>query len=80
MTLQVEDSVANFLNSLIDQNEATREVTLTQTGLIERILKALGVEGEHGKTMPAAHEALHTDKNGDPPQGHYSNSSMIGML
>jgi hypothetical protein len=80
MTLKVEDSVAGFLGVFINHNEATGEVTLTQMGLIVRIIKALGVEAEHGMTTPAAHKALHIDKNGDPPQGHYSYSSMIGML
>ena len=80
MTLEVEDSVAGFLGVHIDRNNSTGEVTLTQTGLIERIMKALGVEGEHGKTTPAAHEALHSDKNGDPVQALYSYSSVIGML
>jgi hypothetical protein len=80
MTLEVEDSVAGFLGVHIDRNDNTGEVTLTQTGLIERIIKALGVECEHGISTPAAPEALHTDKDGDPAQSHYSYSSVIGML
>jgi Reverse transcriptase (RNA-dependent DNA polymerase) len=41
MTLKVEDNVAGFLGVHIDRNKETGEVTLTQKGLIDRILETL---------------------------------------
>jgi hypothetical protein len=41
MTLEVKDDVTGFLGVHIDRNKETGEVTLTQKGLIDRILEAL---------------------------------------
>ena len=53
---------------------------MTQIGLINRIIEALGCENLPGKKTPAEYGALGTDKNGDPPQESFSYSSVIGML
>jgi hypothetical protein len=79
MTLEVEDSLAGFLGVHVDRHDNTGEVTLAQTGLTEQIIKALGVECKHGTSAPAASEALHADKEGDPAQSHCSCSSVVGM-
>jgi hypothetical protein len=43
MGLEIEDDVAGFLGVHIECNDTTGEITLTQQGLIEHIIDALGV-------------------------------------
>jgi hypothetical protein len=80
MDLEVEDDVAGFLGVHIDRNEAKGEITLTQTGLIQRIIKALDISHLPGKDTPADFGALPADLDGDPPQGTYSYATVIGMM
>jgi Reverse transcriptase (RNA-dependent DNA polymerase) len=79
MTLQVEDGVAGFLGVHIDRNKETGEVTLTQKGLIDRILEALQVEDLPPVDTPAI-ECLGKDPLGDPASALFNYSSVIGML
>ena len=53
MALEVEDDFAGFLGVHIQCNEATGEITLTQTGLIDRIIEALGVQDQPAVATPA---------------------------
>mmetsp|Transcript_15060 Transcript_15060/g.36762 ORF Transcript_15060/g.36762 Transcript_15060/m.36762 type:complete len:970 (-) Transcript_15060:1237-4146(-) len=78
MELEKEDSVAGFLGVHIERNEQTGEITLTQTGLIKRIVEALGVQGT--KPTPAHVDPLAIDAEGDPPDGLYNYASVVGML
>ena len=60
--LNVEDDVAGFLGVLIKKLDEGR-IELTQTGLIKRILEAMGIEGaNHPKLTLAETEALPSDK------------------
>ena len=43
MGLEVEDDVSAFLGVHIECNDTTGEITMTQRGLIKRIINALGV-------------------------------------
>ena len=79
MKLEAEDSVAGFLGVHIDRNEATGEITLTQRGLIDRIIDALQIEGLPAVSTPAT-GPLGKDEFGDPPNGTFSCPSVIGML
>ena len=79
MALEVEDDVAGFLGVHIDRNAATGEITLTQTGLIERILEALGVQHLPAVATPAE-QVLGRDEEGDPPNCTFNYASVIGML
>jgi Reverse transcriptase (RNA-dependent DNA polymerase) len=65
MTLKVEDNVARFLGVHIDHNKETEEVTLTQKGLINRILKVLQVEDLPPVDTPVV-ECLGKDPLGVP--------------
>lgn len=78
MELEEEASVAGFLGVHIDRNAETGAITLTQKGLIKRIVDALGVQ----KTSPTpAHvDPLAIDAEGDPPDGLYNYASVVGML
>ncbi len=79
MHLEVEDDVAGFLGVLIDlKNDGT--IHMTQTGLTDRIIKALNTGHLPNKRTPAEYGCLGKNEFGDPPQGTYSYMSVIGML
>lgn len=80
MDLEVEGEVSGFLGVHIERNEKDQTVTLKQTGLSKRIIEALGIEGLHPKRSPATAEPLVKDEDGDPPDGEFNYSSVIGML
>lgn len=77
MALEIEDDVAGFLGVQIKRHKD--HVSLTQTGLIDRIIEALGVEDLPGVTTPAE-DVLGKDEGGDPPNCTFSYASVIGML
>jgi hypothetical protein len=80
MELEVEQDVAGFLGVHLERNHSDGSVTLTQTGLIKRIIDALGVGNAPVKTTPAKREPLIMDHDGDPPNATYSYASVVGML
>jgi len=79
MTLEIEDDVAGFLGVHIERNKETGEVTLTQKGLIDRIIEALQIEDLPPVDTPAV-ECLGKDPLGDPASASFNYSSVIGML
>ena len=79
MALEEEDDVAGFLGVLIQRDSKAGTVTLTQRGLIERVLEALDVSGLPPVATPAD-EVLGTDPDGDPCQCTFNYASVIGML
>ncbi|KAG7341235.1 reverse transcriptase RNA-dependent DNA polymerase [Nitzschia inconspicua] len=80
MTLEVEESVAGFLGVHIERNQQDGSIKLTQTGLIKRIISALGIEHELAVQTPATSIPLTKDLDGDPPDGSFNYASVIGML
>ena len=80
MELEEESSVAGFLGVNMTYDKVRNTVTLTQEGLTKRIIEALNIEHMPKKETPAIHEPLVKDESGDPPDGVYSYSSVIGML
>jgi hypothetical protein len=78
MDLEVEDDVAGFLG--VDVHRHGNSITMTQTGLIDRIIKALGCETLPIKRTPAEYEPLGSDKDGEGPQESFNYASVIGML
>ena len=79
MSLEAEDEVSGFLGVHIKRDQATGEVTLTQRGLTERIIEALGCNDLPCVDTPA-NEVLGKDENGEPPQCAFNCASVIGML
>ena len=57
-------------------------IELKQTGLIDRIIEALGLDTKLATTKwtPAEAKPLTKDVDGEPPQGSFSYSSVVGML
>ena len=79
MTLEVEDDVAGFLGVHIEKDPVTGEVTLTQQGLIDRIIEALHIEDLPPVYTPAV-ECLGKDPLGDPADCTFNYASVMGML
>ena len=55
---------------------------LKQTGLIDRVIEALGLDvgTTNGKATPAEHAPLVNDANGPEAHRNFSYSSVVGML
>ena len=78
MTLEVEDDAAGFLGVHIKQHP-NGIIELTQIGLIDRIVTALGCDDMAPVPTPAT-ECIGKDVDGDPAEGSFSMSSVVGML
>lgn len=79
MDLHKEDDVAGFLGVLIEKNE-NGLISLTQTGLIDRIITTLGLDSANSKKTPAPLEPLGLDRNGPKFADEYNYASVVGML
>jgi hypothetical protein len=79
MALEVEDSVAGFLGVHIQRDNMTGEIELTQEGLIDRIIEAVGANDLPPVATPAT-EVLGRDTEGEPPNCTFNYASVIGML
>ena len=79
MTLEVEDSVAGFLGVQVSRDEKTGKVQMTQTGLIDRIIEALGCEDLPPADTPAD-TVLGKDEFGDPAACTFNYASVQGMI
>ena len=55
------------------------QITMTQKGLMQRIIDALSVNG-HAPVHTPATKPLPMDKDGDPPNGNFNCASVVGML
>jgi len=75
----VEDDVSGFFGALIEKIDGD-QIELTQTGLIKRILEAIGIEGANPKSTPAETEAFPADKTGYITETTFNSASAIGML
>ena len=88
MDLQVEDSVAGFLGVHIDrvtqfdkkEGKELEYIRLLQTGLIDRIIKALDLESHtSGCKTPAPLDPLPRDLEGEPFDHRFNYASIVGM-
>ena len=79
LTLEVEDDAAGFLGVQITPDAETGEITMTQTGLTDRIIEALGCQDLEDADTPAT-ECLGKDEFGDPPSGSFNYGSVMGMI
>ena len=79
MELEADDEVAGFLGVHIDRKKDGR-ITLTQAGLIDRIIKGMNLGDAYGKETPAAFGTLPKDLDGELMNGTFSYPSIIGML
>ena len=79
MKLEVEDDVAGFLGVQITPNDEDGTVTMTQRGLTDRIITALGRDDLEGVDTPAI-ETPGKVEFGDPPSGSFNFPSVMGMI
>ena len=79
MTLEVEDDVAGFLGVHIEKDPTSGVISLTQRGLIDKIIEALHVDDLPAVDTPAL-ECLGKDELGDPATCTFNYASVIGML
>lgn len=78
--LEDQGSVSDYLGIRITKDPTTKQITMTQPGLIDSILQDLNlIPGSHTKDTPAM-GILHPDRNGHPRQDTWNYQSVIGKL
>ncbi len=75
----LQEANMDLLGVLMTKNE-DGSVTLTQTGLISRILLALGLTNSNGTRTPAPKAPLPRDVDGEPFSEDYNYASVVGMM
>jgi hypothetical protein len=80
LELEIEYEVAIFLGVHIDRN-IDGTIHLTQTGLIDGIIKALDLQlDQHQKQTTCEQGCLGADLNGEPDQATYNYLSVVGQV
>jgi len=78
--LEDQGTVSDYLGIRISKNASTKEITMTQPGLIDSILQDLHLPtGSHTKDTPAM-GILHPDRQGHPREDKWNYRSLIGKL
>ena len=80
MVFTEEQDVYAFLGVEVQRNNDTGEITLLQSGLIDKVIKAAGMEESNSMKTPASSMPLYTDAEGDPMSDDWNYASIIGML
>ncbi len=80
--LEQEDNAAGFLRVTLDHDGPSGLLEMKQTGLIKRVIEALGLDIWYtkGKHTPAESKPLVKDADGEGVHGGFSYSSVVGML
>ena len=79
LAIEYEEDVAGFLGVLLQKND-DGTITLSQSGLITRIIEATYLKGASTRSTPANPTPLHADKDGEPTAELFNYASVIGML
>jgi len=79
-TLTHESSLTSFLGLEITRDEKAGTITMTQPGLIDKILGATKMEDCNRNWTPTAMKPLGKDPDGEPMTDEWSYPSIIGML
>ncbi len=81
MLLEEEGDAAGYLGFEMIKTEGGL-IEMKQTGLIDRVLEALGLDSKlaTNKRTPSEGKPLIRDEKGNLPQGSVSYSSVVGML
>lgn len=77
--LTIEEDVAGFLGINLHRNE-DGTIELLQTGLIDRILKVMGLEESRERSTPADVKSLGRDSDGEACAETWSYASIVGMM
>ena len=78
--LTKEDSLCEYLGIKLVRNNQAGTFTLTQQGLIDKIVSHTGLTESNPNYTPATQMALGTDPDGQYMQEDWSYSSIVGML
>jgi hypothetical protein len=80
--LEQEDNAAGFLGVTLDRDGPSGLLEMKQTGLIKRVIEALGLDDGYakGKHTPAESKPLIKDADGEGVHGGFKYSSIVGML
>ena len=75
-----EGAFTDFLGITFVKDQATNTVTLTQMGLIQKIIKATGLQNCNPNNAPALQACLGIDPDGEPMDEFWHYWSIVGML
>ena len=78
--MEKEDNVAGFLGVHLNVDHNNCIVELTQRGLTDRIINAMGLDDSTSVKTPAEYGALPKDENSDSCNSTFNYSSIVGML
>ena len=78
--LEQEDDAAGFLGVRMERDEKTGLIEMKQTGLIDRVIEAMGLESANAKWTPAEAIPLVKDADGEEATGTFNYASVVGML
>ena len=78
LTMEERGDIFGFLGIKFERKGVNIE--LTQTGLIDKVIRHTGMDDASSRTTPAAQEPLGTDKDGEAFDEDWNYQSSIGML
>jgi hypothetical protein len=78
--LTKEGSFSEFLGIKFEEDTSAGSITMTQTGLIKKIIATTKMENCNPNWVPATKEPLGIDPEGKPMEEDWSYPSIIGML
>ncbi|HEY9816673.1 MAG TPA: reverse transcriptase domain-containing protein [Candidatus Obscuribacterales bacterium] len=76
----VEESVTSYLGIKFEHDSAEGSFNMTQPGLVDKIVEAVGMGDCNPNKTPAAKAALSKDEDGPLFQGPWNYRSVVGML
>ena len=80
MEFTQEDSITSYLGIKFEEDTKNGSFTLTQPGLIGKIIEATNMKESRTNAVPAVREALGKDPDGAPFRGPWNYRSIVGML
>jgi hypothetical protein len=78
--LNKEGTFNEFLGIKLERSDDRKTVTLTQQGLIQKILKATNMTDCTPSEVPTSQLPLGSDEDGDPMKESWGYNSIVGML
>ena len=78
--LTKEGSFSEYLGIKLDKNDTDSTITLTQKGLIKKIIAATGLTDCNPNHHPTSAAALGIDPDGPPYNKSFNYASIVGML
>ena len=75
-----EGTFTDFLGIKFKRDSTNNTITLTQKGLIQKIIKATGMDDCNPNWVPASQLSLGIDPDGPPMSESWSYPSIVGML